>query len=51
MQRVLDEQIAILTIAHRPSVVRYHQLMLTMEADVASLNTTWLVAMTNDFVR
>ena len=33
MQRVLDEEIAILTIAHRPSVVRYHQLMLTMELD------------------
>ena len=33
MQRMLDEEIAVLTIAHRPSVVRYHQLMLTVEAD------------------
>jgi len=33
MQRLLDEEIAILSIAHRPSVVRYHQLMLTMETD------------------
>ena len=33
MQRILDEEISILTIAHRPSVVRYHQLMLTMESD------------------
>ena len=33
MQRILDEEISILTIAHRPSVVRYHQLMLTMEHD------------------
>merc|ERR1711871_278222 len=33
MQRILDEEIAVLTIAHRPSVVRYHQLMLTMEVD------------------
>lgn len=45
MQRVLDEEIAILTIAHRPSVVRYHQLMLTMELD-GSFTPTPLVEMT-----
>ena len=45
MQRVLDEEIALLTIAHRPSVVRYHQLMLTMEPD-GSTTTTPLVDLT-----
>ena len=45
MQRILDEEIAILTIAHRPSVVRYHQLMLTMESD-GTFTATPLVEMT-----
>ena len=45
MQRILDEEIAILTIAHRPSVVRYHQLMLTMELD-GTFTPTPLVEMT-----
>ena len=45
MQRIVDEEIAILTIAHRPSVVRYHQLMLTMEAD-GSFTPTPLIEMT-----
>ena len=45
MQRILDEEIAILTIAHRPSVVRYHQLMLTMEHD-GTFTPTPLVEMT-----
>jgi len=45
MQRVLDEEISLLTIAHRPSVVRYHQLMLTMEMD-GTFTPTPLVEMT-----
>jgi len=45
MQRILDEEISILTIAHRPSVVRYHQLMLTMEHD-GTFTPTPLVEMT-----
>lgn len=45
MQRVLDEEIAVLTIAHRPSVVRYHQLMLTMEED-GTFTPTPLIEMT-----
>ena len=45
MQRMLDEEVAILTIAHRPSVVRYHQLMLTMESD-GTYNPTPIVGMT-----
>lgn len=45
MQRLLDEEIALLTIAHRPSVVRYHQLMLTMEPD-GSFTPTPLIEMT-----
>jgi len=45
MQRILDEDIAILTIAHRPSVVRYHQLMLTMETD-GTFTPTPLIEMT-----
>ena len=45
MQRILDEEIAVLTIAHRPSVVRYHQLMLTMEAD-GTFTPTPLIEMT-----
>lgn len=45
MQRILDEEIAILTIAHRPSIVRYHQLMLTMETD-GTFTPTPLIEMT-----
>ena len=45
MQRMLDEEIAVLSIAHRPSVVRYHQLMLTMEVD-GSFTPTPLIEMT-----
>ena len=45
MQRIIDEEIAVLTIAHRPSVVRYHQLMLTMESD-GTFTPTPLVEMT-----
>lgn len=45
MQRIVDEEIAMLTIAHRPSVVRYHQLMLTMETD-GSFTRTPLIEMT-----
>jgi putative ATP-binding cassette transporter len=45
MQSVIDEEIAVLTIAHRPSVVRYHQLMLTMEAD-GTFTPTPLIEMT-----
>jgi len=33
MQLLVDEEIAMLTIAHRPSLVRYHQKMLTMNSD------------------
>jgi putative ATP-binding cassette transporter len=45
MQRVLDEEIALLTIAHRPSVVRYHQLMITMDMD-GNFTSTPLIDMT-----
>ena len=45
MQRIIDEEIAMLTIAHRPSVVRYHQLMLTMELD-GTFTPTPLIEMT-----
>ena len=45
MQRVLDEEIAVLTIAHRPSLVRWHQIMLTMESD-GTFTPTPLVEMT-----
>ena len=45
MQLLVDDEIGLLTIAHRPSVVRYHQLMLTMETD-GSTTTTPLVDLT-----
>jgi len=33
MQLLVDEEIGFLTIAHRPSLVRYHQMMISMESD------------------
>ena len=45
MQRLLDEEVALLTIAHRPSVVRYHQVMLTMDSN-GTFTLTPLIEMT-----
>ena len=45
MQLLVDDEIGLLTIAHRPSVVHYHQLMLTMESD-GTFTTTPLVDVT-----
>jgi len=45
MQSLVDEDISFLTIAHRPSVVRFHDVLLQMEPDGSS-SITPLVSVT-----
>ena len=44
-QAIVDEEIPLLSIAQRPSVVRYHQTMITLEKGGAFTSTP-LIEMT-----